>query len=435
AVDIFFTLLSNHCLVCSKCRVRKGCEWSDSLARKLFENESPCRSRYKCLLILFQSYSTYVELISERLVEELYLWISDPGLSVVISEILSLDMVQFSDRWEIHNNNILSCLSSQSVGASTAVKDRLLPCIAKSKFLKDNFLPQLLDYINGNNMVLHCIEAILSVSHFLVLSHKKCDLYRFWSDYVPLNTMQYAVLHLNVQVRLSAWILLSEHPQRTHGFSWTDISLIRVFMTTNMTEQSPAVRLKILAGLRKILTRMAESSEQILKGNEDALKQITMYNDFISFLLLLAFDSISPGANFSRRMMALSVIQCLLVEDWLKPHGKTLFFKQLNLSMKITSRRYQALVSCIDDPFELCQITALNILKKLPVDESFKLNIYKNETIKMMNSIRSHNTLAAGYRMQFYTCCHPESFKDLVVGFVSICEENTRGAKKSLVCS
>uniref|UniRef100_A0A158P790 DNA-dependent protein kinase catalytic subunit n=1 Tax=Angiostrongylus cantonensis TaxID=6313 RepID=A0A158P790_ANGCA len=187
AVDIFFTLLSNHCLVCSKCRVRKGCEWSDSLARKLFENESPCRSRYKCLLILFQSYSTYVELISERLVEELYLWISDPGLSVV---------------------------------------DRLLPCIAKSKFLKDNFLPQLLDYINA------------------------------------------------------------------------------------------------------------------------------------------------------------------------------LFFKQLNLSMKITSRRYQALVSCIDDPFELCQITALNILKKLPVDESFKLNIYKNETIKMMNSIRSHNTLAAGYRMQ-----------------------------------
>ncbi|KAJ1364439.1 hypothetical protein KIN20_024539 [Parelaphostrongylus tenuis] len=434
AVDIFFMLLSNHCLVCSTCKARKGCEWSNSLAKKLFENNSPCRSRYKCLLILFQSYSTYIELIDEKLVEELYSFIGDPGLSVVISELLLMDIVEFPGRWIIHNQLILSCLSNESIATSTAIKDRLLPKLAKSKVLKNEFLPQLLDFMNENCMKVHCIEAILSVCRFLILSHKKCDSYKYWSDYVPLRTMQYAVLHLDVQVRLSAWILLSEHPQRTHGFSSSDILLIRVFLISNMTEQSPAIRLKILAGLRKILSRIAESSEQILKGNEEDLGQVAMYNSFISFLLSLAFDSLSPGANFSRRIMALSIVQCLFVEESLVPHQKTLFFDQLNLSTMLTSKWYEALISCIDDPFELCQITALDILKKIPVDDNFNLSLYKEETIKMMKSISSHSTLASGYRIQFYTWCRPESLTDLLVDFVSLCEDNTHAAKNNLVC-
>ncbi|VDM61131.1 unnamed protein product [Angiostrongylus costaricensis] len=200
AVDIFFMLLSNHCLVCSKCRVSF---WSSSNDVGFLSDEA---------------FIGFLVFIVGKVANGRTLWQGN---------CLKITLLVVQDRWDLHNNNILSCLSSQSVGASTAVKDRLLPNLAKSKFLKDNFLPQLLDYINP------------------------------------------------------------------------------------------------------------------------------------------------------------------------------LFYKQLNLSMKLTSRRYQALVSCIDDPFELCQITALNILKKLPVDGSFNYSIYKNETIKMMNSIRSHNTLAAGYRMQF----------------------------------
>lgn len=118
---------------------------------------------------------------------------------------------------------------------------------------------------------LHCLDSTLSITRFLVLSNKRCDSYKYWYDYTPLKTMRYAVLHWNVQVRpvtlhvcdqryllpvfkvrLAAWLLLSEHPQRTHALNQNDLDLIRAFILTNMTEQSPAIRQKIIAGLRKV---------------------------------------------------------------------------------------------------------------------------------------------------------------------------------------
>ncbi|EPB78963.1 hypothetical protein ANCCEY_01918 [Ancylostoma ceylanicum] len=241
------------------------------------------------------------------------------------------------------------------------------------------------------------------------------------------------MLELILKVRLAAWLLLSEHPQRTHALNQNDLDLIRAFILTNMTEQSPAIRQKILAGLRKILARMAETSEQVLKGKDDDVERVRLYSDFISFLLTLAFDSLSSGANFSRRMMALSIIQCILIEDSLKANGKTLFLEQLNLSDAMTPERFRALLACLDDSFQLCQVMALDILKKIKADESFDFVAFKDETVEMMRSIRSHNTLAAGYRMQFYTSHYPESLRDLLTEFTSICEENVKTAKENLI--
>ncbi|KIH59271.1 hypothetical protein ANCDUO_10501 [Ancylostoma duodenale] len=304
----------------------------------------------------------------------------------MLSDIISFDLEEFPDRWGDHINNILTCLSSESNNVRSAIKDRLLPKLVRTKILKDEFLPLVLDNMKERPLHLHCLDSLLSITRFLVLSNKKCDSYKYWYDYIPLKTMRYAVLHWNVQVRLAAWLLLSEHPQRTHTLSQNDLDLIRAFILTNMTEQSPAIRQKILAGLRKILARMAETSEQVLKGKDGDVERVKLYNDFISldlllisvslfpfcsFLLSLAFDSLSSGANFSRRMMALSIIQCMLVEDSLKANGKTLFLEQLNLSNIVTSERFRSLLACLDDSFQLCQIMALDILKKIRTDESF----------------------------------------------------------------
>ncbi|KIH56676.1 hypothetical protein ANCDUO_13143 [Ancylostoma duodenale] len=266
AVDIFGMLMANHSLKCTNCKARIGCEWSDSIAKQLLEGKSSCRSRYKCLLLMLKSYSTYVKLIDQALIEDIYSHIGNATLSVVLSDIISFDLEEFPDRWGDHINNILTCLASESNNVRSAIK-----------------------------------------------------------------------------VRLAAWLLLSEHPQRTHALSQNDLDLIRAFILTNMTEQSPAVRQKILAGLRKvycrrfflilsstglnmqILARMAETSEQVLKGKDEDVERVKLYNDFISFILSLAFDSLSSGANFSRRMMALSIIQCMLVEDSLKANGKSWF--------------------------------------------------------------------------------------------------------------
>ncbi|KAK5986010.1 Thyroid adenoma-associated protein [Trichostrongylus colubriformis] len=343
----------------------------------------------------------------------------------------------------MHVTLLLSCLSSTSNEVRNAVKDRLLPKLIKTKLLKDEFLPLLIEEMKEGSLQFQCLDSLLAVSRFLILSHKQCDSYKYWSDYVPLQTMQYAVLHCNVQVRLAAWNLLCEHPQRTRTFTVDDLQLIRVFIITNMAEQAPAIREKIVAGLKKVLCRMAETSEQFLKGKGGDTDHVEHYNDLIRTILSLSFDSLSLGANFCRRIMALSILQCFYVKDTMRPNGKicdfwapsvsALFFDQLNLCSTVTLRQFATLVSCLDDSFQLCQIMALDILKSLPVVEGFDFDAFKNETIDMMRSIRSHNTLVTGYRMQFYVHFNPTSTRELLYYLVNVCETNTKAAKDSLL--
>ncbi|WKX91149.1 hypothetical protein Q1695_009746 [Nippostrongylus brasiliensis] len=433
AVDIFSGILTNHCLNCVECRARKGCPWSDDLANQVFSMESKCRARFKCLLILLESFSTYMKLLDADLLDELYSLIGNPTLAVVISGILSLDLSCSTSHWDLHVSYILSSLSSEDNEIRSAVKDRLLPKLIKFKLLKNEFLPMLLDRMKENSSQYFCLDSLLSVARFLILSNKKCDSYKYWYDLVPVKTMRYAVLHSNAQVRLAAWLLLCEHPQRTHSFSEEDLLLIRAFIVSNMVEQQPAVRLKVLAGIRKILSRMAETSEQIIKREGCSAEEVQTYNGFVRSLLSLAFDSLSPAANFSRRVMALAILKCIYIEGVLKPNGKTLFVDQLHVTNELTLQRYQAVVDCLDDAFQLCQTTALDLLAVLPVDEDFDFSEFKKKTIDMMKSIRSHSTLAAGYRMQFYTKCHPNSLKDSMEYLVDECQRTTSLAMNNLI--
>uniref|UniRef100_W6NRG8 tRNA (32-2'-O)-methyltransferase regulator THADA n=1 Tax=Haemonchus contortus TaxID=6289 RepID=W6NRG8_HAECO len=433
AVDIFSMVLSNHSLQCADCKMKKGCVWTDSLVMQILQGESECRSKYKCFLILLQTHSTYTRFMDELLLGKLYSLIGSPTLSAVICDILSFDLVETPDRWHTHVNLTLSCLSSESREVQNAVRDRLLPKLVRVKLLKEEFLPLLIEEMKGKSLQFQCLYSLLCVTRFLIISHKKCDSYKFWNDYVPYDAMRYAVLHCDVQVRLAAWMLLCEHPQRTHAFSIDDLQLIQVFVKTNMLEQTPAIRQKIIAGFRQVLCRVAETSEQILKGKSGNAEQVKVCNDFIRSILSISYKSLSNGANFCRRIMALSLLQCIYVEDTMRPNGKTLFLKQLNLYDTITPHQFAALVSCLDDSFQLCQTTALDILKNLPVVKGFDFVSFKSETIEMMKSIRSHNTLATGYRMQFFISCHPTSMEELLEFFVSVCEENTKAAEKNLL--
>ncbi|VDK52503.1 unnamed protein product [Cylicostephanus goldi] len=295
---------------------------------------------------MLKSYATYAKLMDSSLIEDVYSHIGNATLSVVLSDLISFDLLEIRGRWDLHVQQIISCLSTNVNEVRTAIKDRLLPKLIKTKLLKDEFLPLVLERMKNLPLHAHCLDSMLSITRFLVISNKKCDSYKYWNDYMSLKTMESAVLHCNVQVRLAAWLLLSEHPQRTKVLTEVDLSLIRAFILTNMTEQLPAIRQKILAGLRKILTRLAETSEQVLKGKDDDLDRVKRYNEFICFLVSLSFDSLSCEANFDRRIMALSIIRCLYLEESLKVHGKVLFLEQLNLPATLNSKRLWRLIFC-----------------------------------------------------------------------------------------
>ncbi|KAK6056578.1 hypothetical protein COOONC_05917 [Cooperia oncophora] len=292
----------------------------------------------KRILTIIQDFSYSLKAESQQLVID-YVFRSWDFTAEVVSDIILFDLVESPYRWPTHVNFTLSCLSSEVSDVRNAVKDRLFPKLIRTKLLKEEFLPLVIEQMKAS-----------SAGH-------------------------------------------------TH-FSDDDLQLIRVFVTTNMVEQTPAIRQKILAGLRKVSFEtfttalpqislfislhshsvslpMAETSEQILKGRGGDIGQVERYNDFIRTILQLSFESLSPGANFCRRIMALSILQCFYVEDTMRPHGKTMFFDQLTLTKTITPHQFAALVSCLDDSFQLCQISALEILKKLPVVEGFDFHAFK----------------------------------------------------------
>lgn len=55
-----------------------------------------------------------------------------------------------------------------------------------------------------------------------------------------------------VQVRLTAWNLLCIHPRISTPYSLDDLTLMRIYLTTSATEQSPAIRQKMLAAFKQV---------------------------------------------------------------------------------------------------------------------------------------------------------------------------------------
>uniref|UniRef100_A0A1I7X1W3 DUF2428 domain-containing protein n=1 Tax=Heterorhabditis bacteriophora TaxID=37862 RepID=A0A1I7X1W3_HETBA len=332
SVDTFSLLLSNHSLICEQCRARIGCEWVNCLADQLFVSKSACRSHYKCIFILFRTYSSYLNRLDDSYIANLYLSMGNSSLSVVLSDILAFDMMSFGSRWFLHITKIKDCLSSDLENVRTAI---MVDC-----------------YDNE-----HRLYSLLAISKFTIFSQKKFESYKKWTDYISVEMIARAILHIS-----------------TKNISY--------YLNLNLK-----------------------------------------YNRYI---FDLSFESLSFGANFGRRIMALSTIKCLFKEESLQSNGKTLFLDRLCMSNWLTSNCFKSLIICLDDPFQICQDAALELLTTLNFQSTFvsyylliflvisvikyvvqDFVSFRNETMVLMKSIRSHNTISSGYRMQVYFYAGP----------------------------
>ena len=63
-------------------------------------------------------------------------------------------------------------------------------------------------------------------------------------------------------MRFSAWLLLVEHPRKTQPLTVDDCRLMAAYLETNMGEQRPAIRQKLLAGVKKVWFLVSERFEK-----------------------------------------------------------------------------------------------------------------------------------------------------------------------------
>uniref|UniRef100_A0A914XKL9 tRNA (32-2'-O)-methyltransferase regulator THADA n=1 Tax=Plectus sambesii TaxID=2011161 RepID=A0A914XKL9_9BILA len=188
----------------------------------------------------------------------------------------------------------------------------------------------------------------------------------------------------------------------------TDFRLITLFLSTNATEQHPASRHKILTGVKKIFIRIRESAELVVR-NDNKPAWIDDYISFLKWILELGFDCLREGANMSRRSTGLGILQLMFLDDHLRDETKSSFFRFANPVSWVKNEHISALIAILDDPFETCQRTALNILRCFPRDALSFLDLDNilSVAFEQLLSLKTRTVYGAAYRLKFYLCAQP----------------------------
>ncbi|GMT00918.1 hypothetical protein PENTCL1PPCAC_23092, partial [Pristionchus entomophagus] len=181
-------------------------------------------------------------------IQSLYSSLSNTAVGAALTELLSECLSNGFGSWEEEH---IQCLTAQIYSTSTprtGIYERLLPGVSRNPQIGAPFLTLLLKAIQ--DVPSPSMEAILSVSRFAISSVGSERL--TWHSLISMDEMTRAILHVDSQVRFSAWSLLVEHPKKTEPFSVEDCTLMGAFLETSMGEQRPAVRQKILSGIKKV---------------------------------------------------------------------------------------------------------------------------------------------------------------------------------------
>ncbi|GMR54002.1 hypothetical protein PMAYCL1PPCAC_24197, partial [Pristionchus mayeri] len=404
ATEAFSLTLLSHMEHCHECQSSSECSWLREVARQLFYSHSRCKAVYKCMISLMRSSPSVCSPYFDRpFIQSLYSSLSNSAIGASLTELLCECLSHGYGSWKEH----IECLTEQIYSSSTprtGIYERLLPGISRK--IGAPFLTLLLKAIQEVSSP--SMEAILSISRFAISSSGSERL--SWHSLISLEEMTTAILHVDYQVGFSAWSLLIEHPKKTEPFSVEDCILMGAFIETNMGEQRPAIRQKILSGIKKVLIRMVEVGERLLSKScreeeEEKKAKVEAYKRFIDNLIKLSFDSLVQEANFPRRLMSLSILDLIYRQNVLLVPNKGRLLPLLSLSSHLSSSSISSLIEMLDDSYELCQTLALNLLSAIHKSSplSVPLPSLRSSTLEMLLTLSTHITMATGYRIRFLT--------------------------------
>ncbi|CAJ0567512.1 unnamed protein product, partial [Mesorhabditis spiculigera] len=414
--DVLIRLIELHLSTCGACSAVEKCKWVRGMFNELFSSPVSCKARYKAIVALYALLPNEVaQRFNQPFMDVLYAKMGSFTLSVVLSELICADLEARRDErnWDYHVKSMINLLSAGPGHCSPL--DRLLPRIMKNPLLRIGFVDKLMDAVKdqistaSTSATADFLVGRMALAKFVVFTRTTCQ----WRDFVVREEMARALLHVNVQVRLTALSLLCEHPKRTLFIELEDCELALAYIESNMTEQEPSNRQKILASLKKFLMRLCDVADQISKKPGET-GPIVGYSDFLRRLAALTIESIKPGANFSRRIMALSILDLLYKDEVLNLDGKETLRSHAHLEDLLTEDLRALLIGCFDDSFQICQKEALRLLQTLKFPENFDFDSFIAVTESQLDSLRSHDSLSLSYRLRYYAAKRPNDVAGLL---------------------
>ncbi|KAK0426031.1 hypothetical protein QR680_009511 [Steinernema hermaphroditum] len=407
-VDIFKLLLEIHSNDCEFCSCGQDtCEWIRKIADFLRECSVLNKSRFRCLIATLKGNSSLYEVLSTGFLTQCYHLLANASLSTVISDLIVFDLTVAHPgvRNAFHLDLIRQAIVSESSLLRSAANDRLLPILFKTPKLAAWFLieaPSIVQF--GEDISDTALEARLSLARFCLFNQQSLGNRRVWSDFIAFDVVRKAVCHTNLQVRLCALNLICDHPKPSLPIAKADFLLYEAFIFFNLSEQSPAARQKILSNFKKILIRMRDSGQTLSKDPQNEI--FKSYIRFIEKVHEFSFECLRSDANFNRRYFALCFISHLHCQDFLSSKEKNAFAEQLRLDQLLHKKHLFKLVEFLEDPYQICQETALQILKKLGrvLDKDWFEKFLEATLSNLFSTSKIRNDLDGPYKIRFY--CH-----------------------------
>ncbi|XP_075155703.1 thyroid adenoma-associated protein homolog [Haematobia irritans] len=219
------------------------------------------------------------------------------------------------------------------------------------------------------------------------------------------KNLKLSILSNNDDTRIMALRLLVETHKTTEPLTEMECELLIIFLRFNSNCQCPATRQKSLALLTKALMRCSIGLQKEMKRNQKSqitIGQILEYR-FVENIMRVLVENLFEGANFSRRMLSLQLLQQCLV---------LCVNSGLQLFSILPKNTVRVLYETLADSYESNNELAVNMLKLLEDNQNmegrlltnFQLEITIEQLQALLTSVRPTDSITGSYQLEYL--CH-----------------------------
>ncbi|XP_050344494.1 thyroid adenoma-associated protein homolog [Nymphalis io] len=284
--------------------------------------------------------------------------------------------------------NILENLLVLALKLNSDLVDRILPCIQSSRAQTRNLLV--------------CMSALRRAGGLQRVESKGGKEEGCWKGVLSYELLELSAVDCSEQNRILCISLVVESPKSTEIFTKGELNLVLWFLKFNINAQQPHFRQLMLSILKRFIKRLETSYSALIRENDPTgdKHKSQYYLTFIDELEQLCYDSLLPGANYSRRYVAL---QLLVWTNGLSLQGYVRNWQH---------HQIETLLYHLGDSYENNKALALELLCHCPVDmlksKKYSTSLDLQNIITEASSVKPTDCVTAVYKLKLLRSALPE---------------------------
>nr|XP_049700713.1 thyroid adenoma-associated protein homolog [Helicoverpa armigera] len=281
--------------------------------------------------------------------------------------------------------------------------------LARAVRVRTDVREYLLQYIKEASTVpehrdLKCVLMLLRVVRNSAGGDTLPQTETHWKGIIAYHVLEEAAIDAVDETRILSLSLIVESPKSTEVFSEGDLRLVLHYLEHNINAQAPNFRQLTLSAMKKFIKRFEESyavlhRELQSRPNADGNK-VAYYLRFAEELRRLCFASLLPGANYSRRFVALQLLawcEQMCLEGYQRSWEPEYVDK---------------LLRHLEDSYENNKAFALEVLASCPVEllkrKSYSISLELEDIISQASLLKPTECVSAAYKLDLLRTKLPE---------------------------